>query len=237
VDDDIVYTGVTPGRFAAVLRGRTVEAVHRRGKHLWMELDQRPWPAFHFGMTGAFHVYDKPGDRPRFWKVELTMDSGTRLAMTNARRLGRIRLLDDPAAEPPIRELGFDPLHDLPTLAELLEQIARRKTPIKALLLNQGFAAGVGNWIADEVLYQARIAPARRADTLSREEVGRLRSKLRIVIRKAVDVEAEARRFPRTWLFHRRWGKVKDARTPRGEVIVHQAVAGRTTAWVPTVQK
>ena len=96
VDDDIVYTGVSPRRFAAALRGRTIRATRRLGKHLWFELDRRPWPVFHFGMTGRFHVYEKPADRPKFWKVEIVTADGTRLAMRNARRLGRIRLLDDP---------------------------------------------------------------------------------------------------------------------------------------------
>ena len=60
-DDRIVYCGVTPRRFAAALRGRRVENVARRGKHLWLQLDRRPWPAFHFGMTGAFAVGDISG--------------------------------------------------------------------------------------------------------------------------------------------------------------------------------
>ena len=55
VRDPIVYEGVSPARFAAVLRGRRVEAVRRRGKHLWMELDRRPWPLFHFGMYSVGH--------------------------------------------------------------------------------------------------------------------------------------------------------------------------------------
>ena len=71
VPDSIVYEGVSPARFAAALRGRRVEAVRRKGKHLWLELDRRPWPLFHFGMTGWFEVYERERDRPRFWKVEL----------------------------------------------------------------------------------------------------------------------------------------------------------------------
>jgi formamidopyrimidine-DNA glycosylase len=234
--DSIVYAGVTPRRFAAALRGRHVEAVGRRGKHLWLELDRRPWPTFHFGMTGSFRVYRDQRDRPRFWKVELLADDGTRLAMPNARRLGRLRLLDDPEREPPISRLGFDPLLDMPPPEPFVAALTRRKAPVKAVLLDQSFAAGVGNWIADEVLYHARISPHRRASELTESEARQLRTCLGRIVRKAVEVDADKNRFPRTWLFHHRWGKNADAVTARKEPIVHETIAGRTTAWVPTRQ-
>jgi formamidopyrimidine-DNA glycosylase len=237
VDDRIVYSGVTPRRFAAVVRGRYVQAVQRRGKYLWFELDRRPWPVLHFGMTGSFRVYEDRRERPRFWKLELRTDAGAYLAMPNARRLGRIRLRDDPEREPPISALGFDPLLDLPAAAPFAALLARRAGPIKGVLLDQSFAAGVGNWIADEVLYQARIAPHRRACDLTATEVRRLRTCLSRIIRTAVAVDADKNRFPRSWLFLHRWGKNAQATTARGERIIHQTIAGRTTAWVPEVQR
>jgi formamidopyrimidine-DNA glycosylase len=227
-----------------------VRAAVRRGKHLWLELDRRPWPLFHLGMTGGFRVPDVPplplassarnpagGWPPRFTKLELTLDDGGRLAYTNARRLGRIRLRRDPLHEPPVASLGFDPLLDLPPARVLEDRLGRRRGTIKGLLLDQGFAAGVGNWIADEVLYQARIDPRRVASSLARDEVRRLREALRRIVRTAVRVDADAARFPRTWLFHRRWGRAVGARTARGEAIRHDTVAGRTTAWVPDRQR
>ena len=233
--DPIVYTGVTARRFARALTGRCVQAVRRRGKHLWFELDQRPWPTFHFGMTGSFQVYEDASQRPRFWKLELLAD-GMRLAFRDARRLGRIRLLDDPEHEPPIGKLGFDPLLDMPELPAFAARLNHRRAPIKAVLLDQSFSAGIGNWIADEVLYQARIAPARHACHLTPDEVRRLRSTILRVIRKAVELDADNSRFPRTWLFHHRWGRNAHAVTYRGEKIIHETIGGRTTAWVPAVQ-
>jgi len=249
-DDRIVYEGVAPRAFARRLTGARVLAVQRRGKHLWFELDRRPWPLFHFGMTGAFRVPDedplplasspKRPDRswpPRFAKIRLAFDDGGELAMTSARRLARIRLREDPPGEPPIAALGFDPLLDLPGPAAFRAALARRTGTLKGVLLDQGFAAGVGNWIADEVLYQARLDPRRRAGDLAPAEANRLRARLRSVIERAVAVDADKARFPRTWLFHRRWGKNGDATTHRGERIEHVTVAGRTTAWVPEVQR
>ncbi|NLX05275.1 MAG: hypothetical protein GXY33_09035 [Phycisphaerae bacterium] len=238
VDDDrIVFDGIPPARFASALTDRTVLAIGRRGKHLWIELDRRPWPTFHFGMTGYFETYRDPADRPRFWKAELLTDDGLFLTMVNKRRLGRIRLRHDPPAEPPISRLGFDPLADRLSPSRFAAMLTRRNATIKAVLLDQSFIAGVGNWIADEVLYQARIAPARIASGLTPQEVSRIFSKLRSIIRKAVELDADNERFPRTWLFHHRWGKNAEARTHRGEKIIHQTIGGRTTAWVPARQK
>ena len=235
-EDPIVYAGLSPRAFAAALRGRRVRAAHRRGKHLWLELDRRPWPAFHFGMTGWFHFYRSPADRPRFTKLELTTDDGRRVAYADARRFGRIRLQQDPPREPPVSLLGFDPLEGLPPAAELARHLARRKAPLKAVLLDQALFAGVGNWIADEVLYQARLSPHRPARSLSPIEVRRLRDRLHDVVARAVAANAESERFPPSWLFHTRWGRRAGSLTARAEAIVHETIGGRTTAWVPSRQ-
>jgi len=237
VDDPIVYAGVSPRRLAAALRGRRVTAVGRKGKHLWLELDRRPWPAFHFGMSGSFRVYGEEADRPRYWKVELRASDGARLALRDPRRLGRIRLLRDPANEPPISRLGFDVLDDMPDAGELRALLSRRKAPIKAVLLDQGLFAGVGNWIADEALFQARISPHRPASSLDASEVTRLRRQLGAIVGRAVKVLARKREFPRGWLFHRRWGRDSSAHTLRAERIVHETIGGRTAAWVPSRQR
>ena len=247
--DAIVFDGAGPARIRKALTGRTVRAARRWGKHIWLELDRRPWPCFHFGMTGGFRVRgvpplklimgpptDGPEWPPRFTKIRLWLSGGRELIMTNTRRLGRIRLRDDPRHEPPISNLGFDPLLDLPTAAWLAAKLAARAAPIKAVLLDQSFAAGVGNWIADEVLYQARIDPRTRARSLAGTAVRRLRSRLKHVIETAVEADGISADFPKRWLFHHRWGRNHDAVTARGERIEHITIAGRTTAWVPEVQ-
>jgi formamidopyrimidine-DNA glycosylase len=237
VRDPIVYDGVAPARFAGALRGRRVLAVRRKGKHLWMELDRPPFPLFHFGMAGSFELYRDGGERPRFWKVEIAAEDGTRLAMCDPRRLGRLRLRRSPETEDPLARLGFDVLLGLPPSRELAALLARRRGPAKAVLLDQSLFAGVGNWIADEALYQAAIDPRRPASSLAPSEVARLRARLRAIVRRAVAVGADDRRFPRTWLFHDRWGREEGARTARGERILHLTIGGRTTAFVPSRQR
>ncbi len=239
VPDPIVYAGVTPRRMAGALRGRRVLRVGRKGKHLWLELDRRPWPVFHFGMTGRFRVYDAEEQRPRFWKLEMRVSSGKRVAFADARRFGRIRLQQHPEAEAPISKLGFDALLGVPPVKELRQLLARRNAPVpvKAVLLDQRVFAGVGNWVADEVLFQAHLSPHRKAASLSIEEVRALRTRLISIVSRAVAVGADSDRFPRSWLFHRRWGRDAEARTSRAERIRHETIGGRTAAWVPSRQR
>lgn len=95
---------------------------------------------------------------PKFWKFVLRFDDGSELAFTDIRRLARIRLVDgDPLLHPPISELGFDPLLNMPKLEEFVERVQKRKCPVKALLLDQSFSAGVGNWVADEVWFDGFV--------------------------------------------------------------------------------
>lgn len=235
-DDRIVYADQSPATVSRRLRGRTVTAACRHGKQLWLEFDRGPALLLHFGMTGALHGYDHEDDRPRFCKIELEFEGGRRLAMPDPRRFGRIRMRDDPRNEPPISDLGFDPMLSMPGPAGFREALGRGTATIKGRLLDQRFAAGVGNWIADEILYQAKVAPQRRVRDLDDREIERIRRRLEAIIGKAVEVDSVSKRFPRTWLFHRRWGRPEDATTPKGEPIRIETVAGRTTAWVPSVQ-
>ncbi|RKP23146.1 hypothetical protein SYNPS1DRAFT_16713, partial [Syncephalis pseudoplumigaleata] len=188
----------------------------------------------HFGMTGNIqfanekpleyrrsgkHVMAQHDWPPKYWKLIMELSSPSSpsspnvlWAFTDPRRLGRIRLVERPLEEPPISELGFDPLISMPDMQTFSEAVRKRRTPIKALLLDQHFSAGVGNWVADEVLYQSRIYPGRAANTLTDEELHRLHKQLHDVCEKACAVNANSRQFPADWLFHRRWGKGRGAR-------------------------
>ena len=250
VDDPIVFAGVTAGQWRRALEGKRVVAARRWGKQLWFELDAPPHPLFHFGMAGGFKapasvpLQLKSGPRedasvwpPRFMKIRLRLDDGGELAMTDGRRLGRLLLREDPEHEPPVANLGFDPLLAMPSPARFSALVRARGGIVKSLLLDQSFSAGVGNWIADEALFQAGIDPRRRASSLTDAEARRLRARLRSIVRRAVDANADDARYPRSWLFHRRWGKRDDARTAQGDPIEHVTIGGRTTAWVPRRQR
>jgi formamidopyrimidine-DNA glycosylase len=220
-DDPIVFDRVSPGQVKRALIGRRVVGVHRHGKHLWFELDRRPWPCLHFGMTGGFHVpgrksvklmsigarHPRPDWPPRFAKLRLTFDDGGELVFADARRLGRVRLRHDPAAEPPISLLGFDALLGVPTPRKFAELLRGRSAPIKPCSSTSrwrpGWATGSPTRCSTRPASIPAAAP-RRSPTPS---CGGCATGSRSVVALAVRVGSDSDRFPRRWLFHDRWGK------------------------------
>jgi formamidopyrimidine-DNA glycosylase len=253
VSDPIVFSGEGVAAIDAALRGRTVREVGRRGKYFWLRLDGAgPVLYGHLGMSGWVREIGRRGTRlvshgdapiddedgrPRFLRLAVHTARGRAVAFTDPRRLGRIWLGEPPDEEPRIRRLGPDAYEALPPAGALLERLHDRAGAIKAVLLDQKVLSGIGNWIADEVLYQARIAPARPASSLTRAEVVALRRAIRGVIDRAVRVGADHRRFPATWLFAPRWGGRHGSTRIGRHAIARTVVGGRTTAWVPARQR
>ncbi|MGV3613931.1 MAG: Fpg/Nei family DNA glycosylase [Fimbriimonas sp.] len=250
--DDIMLSGVSPDLIRAALEGRTVVDVNRKGKFWWIELDDKPWLFGHLGMSGWIRELDTEGmrlhshgdapmedadGRPRFLKLLIEVEGGGKIAFTDGRRLGRLWLAPSPEEDKQVARLGFDAHRELPEVEDLHARIIRRKVPIKALLLDQGMFAGIGNYLADEVLYQARISPKRLANSLTPEETAALRQAIRDVLNHAVGVDADYKQFPDSWLFHHRWGGNRGASHVDGREIVRETVGGRTTAWVPEIQR
>ncbi len=235
-DDRIVMDQTPPADIARNLQGRRLVSAHRKGKHMWMCFDQPGDLLLHFGMSGSLKHYRDPTQAPGHEKLVLVLDDESRLAYRNPRRIGKIRWHEDARRFPSIAALGPDPYLDHIDAQDLAEKFVRRKRPIKSALLDQRLFAGVGNWIADEVLYQSKIDPHTPCGELSPAQLRKLTEKLHAIIQKAVEVEADETRFPKPWLFHYRWGKQAE-RTARGERIRFETIGGRTCAWAPERQR
>jgi formamidopyrimidine-DNA glycosylase len=235
--DPLVFRGILPDVFLDVLGGAKVSGVGRKGKHWWLDLENRPSLMGHLGMSGWItEVPQSASEWPTYTRLVLGADDGRIIAFTDPRRFGRIWLSEDPKSDPRIVALGPDAWEELPSASELASQLTRRSAPIKGVLLDQRLFAGVGNWVADEALYQAQINPWRPASSLTSEQVTVLRDSLWAILETAVSVQADKRRFPDTWLFHVRWHRGKTALTIDGREIKRETIAGRTCAWVPTLQ-
>ena len=180
---------------------------------------------------------DDDAGRPKFLKMMLTAEDGGRVAMTDGRRLSRIWLCESPDKDPAISKLSRDMYLDLPSAEEIHAKLVKKSAPIKAILLDQAVFAGIGNWIADEVLYVAGIRPSRLGNSLSPKESKQIRDAIKTVLDHAVKVGADKEQFPKSWLFHHRWGGAKGEDLIEGQQIVREQIGGRTTAWVPSRQK
>ncbi|KAK4984305.1 hypothetical protein LTR50_006696 [Elasticomyces elasticus] len=262
-EDDIVYgkVGTTAAAFQKAVKGKKVLDARQQGKYFWLVLSSPPHPLMHFGMSGwmkfsnddtAYYRPKKEEEEewpPKYWKFVLEADGKgdgkCEVAFVDPRRLARVRLVDAKAEDmrmtSPLKENGPDPVQDKDVLTYewLCAKMRSKKVPVKALLLDQANMSGVGNWVADEVLYQARIHPEQYSNTFSDEQLQQLHDSLMNVCTTAVETLAESSKFPETWLMRYRWdkGKKNGNKLPNGEKIVHLKVGGRTSAVVPSVQK
>jgi formamidopyrimidine-DNA glycosylase len=224
VDDRDTYVSRphAPGEIAAALTGRKLTAAHRRGKFLWAETDgDGPDLGLHLGMAGRI-VVDEPAGPNNWDRFVLEFADGGRLALRDKRRLGRAVI------EPDFTHVG-------PDAAEVSrdvfrERIGRGSMALKARLLDQRSIAGVGNLLADETLWRARLHPRREAGSLSEEELDHLRRVLRAATRDAI---RKGGVHTGDFIPYRKRG----AACPRcGTTVERATIGGRTTFWCPQCQ-
>ncbi len=239
----------SPGEIRDALVGRSLTGAFRRGKAMWCETSgvgrgRRPGPVLglHLGMSGRIVVSGRGGDtdeggdritgsgstaeqaarKPEWDRFTVVFADGGSLRLCDKRRLGRVRLDPDLAAlGPDAQQVG---------VAEFRERVGRGSTAVKARLLDQSVVAGVGNLLADETLWQARLDPRRRVDELSRDELTALHRALHRATRAAV-------RHGGVHTGEVIGARSRGAHCPRcGAEMDRGTVGGRTTYWCPAEQ-
>lgn len=196
-----------PERFSERLTGATVTALGRRAKFLLAALDTGETLIAHMGMSGAFRIEaegarERPGDF-RFSRgksaghdhVVFHFADGATVIYNDPRRFGFMTLADTATLEthPLLAALGVEPLGNAMNPAYLNAAFLKRRTSIKAALIDQRVIAGLGNIYACEALFRARLSPRRRAGTLARVNGGagarleRLVASIRGVIGEAIE--------------------------------------------------
>ena len=180
----------SPKAMAEALTGTRIERVHRVGKHIVFDLYRPGNPPsslqwiVHLGMTGRLLVSAAGVPVPQHTHAILHLSSGRELRFVDARRFGRLRLHRPAESQEEFQGPGREPL-TIP-VTDFAALFRRRRTSIKAALLNQSLLHGVGNIYADESLFRAGIRPTRMAARLSRERLARLHSSLQTVLREAI---------------------------------------------------
>jgi formamidopyrimidine-DNA glycosylase len=239
-----------PGEIRAALLGRTLIGASRRGKSMWCATSgigrsSTPGPllGIHLGMSGRVLISGPDGRsaeggdwlgnrygqeaemavrKPIWDRFTVTFADGGQLRLFDKRRLGRVRL------DPDLSHLGPDA--ELITAAEFAERLGRGTAPVKARLLDQSVIAGVGNLLADETLWQARISPLRPGEALTADDLRVLRRALRRATKEAI---AKGGVHTGTIMEHRKAG----GHCPRcGAQMRRSTVGGRTTWWCPQEQ-
>lgn len=233
VDDADTYVcrPHVPGEISDALVGTTLTSAHRQGKTMWVATDRGPVLGLHLGMAGKIVIDeaeagepkpDGPVLRPSWDRFTLHFADGGSLILRDKRRLGRAVL------DPVIDHLGPDAAEV--TRAAFRERVGHGSAPLKARIMDQSVIAGVGNLLADEALWQARLLPTRPAQSLSEAELDALRRTIRAATRSAL---RKGGVHTGQVIEHRR----RDGVCPRCDAPMARAtVGGRTTYWCPVEQ-
>ncbi|HEY8601534.1 MAG TPA: bifunctional DNA-formamidopyrimidine glycosylase/DNA-(apurinic or apyrimidinic site) lyase [Thermomicrobiales bacterium] len=176
-----------PEELAHRIAGRRVLAVGRRAKFLVIALAGGESLIVHLRMTGQLTVAPQASPRDRFARVALGFADGDELRFSDIRRFGRIGLYDEAGLAHRFRDLGPEPLDDRWLPEAFAVALARRRTRLKPLLLDQSFVAGLGNIYADEALFRAGLHPLMIAAEVSPERAALLHASIRELLDDAIN--------------------------------------------------
>ncbi len=227
---------MAPNTLKKVLPGSVLLGSEAHGKQMLFRFSNEIWLSLHLGMTGELRV------EPAVFKAgkhdHLVLYQKTRaLVFSDARQFGRARFhlgttapkwwLDLPASL-------NSPQFTLAVMARFLQ--AHRRLALKAALLLQSGFPGVGNWMADEILWRAGLEPRLPSGQITKVELANLWRTIRFVCRAALKSAGRGySALPASWLFHQRWSR--QGRCPRdGRSLDRETIGGRTTAWCRACQ-
>jgi formamidopyrimidine-DNA glycosylase len=236
---------VDVGALRSALTGARLQSSAAAAKQMVFRFSGDAWLGIHLGMSGELSVAP-PDHTPGRHDHLVLVSKKHALVFNDPRMFGRVSFHQ--GKEPPhwwkkIAPAILSPQFTTSAVAAFLQR--RRRAPIKGVLLMQERFPGVGNWMADEILWRAAIHPVRLACSLRPAEVTALWRECRRVCRAALDKIAGRGNklppdlnvnIPRTWLFRHRWKR--GGKCPlTGQPLAHATIAGRTTCWSPARQK
>jgi len=162
--------------------GQTIKEITRHGKYLLFHLDNGDYLVVHLKMTGSLILGNSGA--PQYTRAIIHFDNGNNIYFRDPRKFGVLKLVK--SADDIKCKLGPEPFDRGFTAQKFADRLKNRASPIKALLLDQKFMAGVGNMYADEALFLARIHPERVSGSLTGGEAGRLYVAIRKVLKAAI---------------------------------------------------
>ncbi len=236
-----------PRDFRDRLVGRKVRTAGRHGKFLMIDVEEDLTWVLHLGMSGRIRLVPRDEVPERHTHVIVAFEGRRSLHFVDPRTFGFTAVFTpEERAAQPFALLGPDALTGLPRYPVLAERMSGRRVPIKALLLDQRFLAGIGNIYADEILHRAHVLPGRPAGTLAAGEVRAVRNAIGPVLRAGLQyggtsLDDLAYLLPDgragEYLSRLRvYGREGEPCRRDGSVIRRSVIGGRSSYWCPTCQ-
>lgn len=231
-----VYRDERRDCFVEYLQNSTLLSSYTHGKQMLFKFSGNIFIGIHLGMTGNLILGAKNYKQQKHDALVI-IQSQNSLVFQDPRQFGRIRIHKGKNLPswwrnlpPSIIEKKFN--------SEILESaiFRHRRKPIKALLLDQRYFPGIGNWMADEILWRSMLNPGKLCEKITESEIKKLFNEILFVARGAMkSIGVKGGDPPKNWLFHKRWNngnlcpKTKTA-------LVRETIGGRTTCWAPAIQ-
>ena len=235
--DKRLFRGQDTFAMAEQLTGAKLIASEARGKQMAFRFSRGAWLAIHLGMTGRLRTEAASFVAQKHDHLVLRQRQRT-LVFSDPRMFGRVQWHQG-AGEPPWWSKIAPPLTSDAFTRDILRDVLtrRRRLPLKALLLVQDHFPGVGNWMADEILWRAKFSPHRTGEKFSAAQLAALWKEIRFVCAGAMKhVSHDFNDPPRGWFYHERWAA--GGKCPRdGATLARGTIGGRTTAWCPKCQR
>jgi formamidopyrimidine-DNA glycosylase len=232
-----IFRGTDVATLGKTLRGSTLLGSEAHGKQMLFRFSKGGWLGIHLGMTGKLRI--EPAAAVALKHDHLVLRQGQHnLVFSDPRQFGRVLFHLGKDQPPWWRDRPVEILSRQFTRTRMEQFLSRHgRAPIKAVLLLQSGFPGIGNWMADEILWQSKIHPARPAGKLRSAETKKLHAKIQLVSRAALrTVGKNDGDLPKSWLFHHRWESGGHCPVD-GSALRRGQVGGRTTCWCPSCQK
>ena len=234
--DKRIFRGIDTALLRKTLVGATFLESRAHGKQMLFCFSRGGWLGLHLGMTGKLRTESAAFVPLKHDHLVLRQKNQT-LVFSDPRLFGRVLFHRGTAA--PAWWTNLTPgVSSAQFTMSVFENFLTRhgKAPVKAVLLLQAGFPGIGNWMADEILWQSRLHPRRSAGKIGGVSQKTLFRKIRFVAKQAMKIVGEDfSDLPKSWLFRYRWKK-KGACPRCGAILEHAPIGGRTTCWCPECQ-
>lgn len=222
----------SPEELERALVGQSFEETQRIGKYFFARMNSGAWLHLHFGMTGDLALF-RSESLPKYTRFVMAFEDGDKLAFRDLRKFGVIEIVDSPEEYQKANQLGIDLLKV--TTAEFCSALSNRKVAIKTALLDQKHFAGIGNWIADEMLFNCGIHPLKACADLEEKELESLLTEGQAIVKEAIAQDTHYGDFPSHFFVNYRKEGVCHPQHPHSPV-ERLVVGGRGTFIVPEKQ-
>lgn len=202
-DIEILHPKVVGGQGELLkeqLTGDQFTGSRRWGKNLFVNTKLNQTLLMHFGMTGNLEYSNASMELPKYARVVFSFQNGFNLAYVSKRMFGRLGMVTDIESYISNKSLGLDALEI--SEEQLVNALAAKNKNIKGALLDQTVTAGVGNWIADEILFQSRIYPTSLPKNLHPEQLQTIFEKMKEIMKVAIEVDAIRADLPAHYITH-----------------------------------